>query len=63
MRVRDLKRRFATDKLTKQATPILLGPNRLVVLARQYINVRESTEVVGIRSRGDSFYSHENTKI
>ena len=50
-------------KFSKQARPIFLCNARLVILTRQDVRIRESTEMVGIGSGGESFYRHKHSKI
>ena len=50
-------------KFPKQARPVLFCYARLVILTGQEVGIRESAEIVGICSRGESFYRHKHSKI
>ena len=50
-------------KFPKEARPVLFGYARLVILTGQDVGIRESAEIVGICSRGESFCRHKHSKI
>ncbi len=50
-------------KFPKQAHPVLFCYARLVILTGQDVGIRESAEIVGICSRGESVYRHKHSKI
>ena len=50
-------------KFPKEAHPVPFCYARLVILTGQDVGIRESAEIVGICSRGESFYRHEHSKI
>ena len=50
-------------KFPKEARPVLFCYARLVILIGQDVGIREAAKIVGICSRGKSFYRQKHSKI
>jgi len=51
------------DELTKQTSEALFCSARLAILTGQDIGIRESPEIVGIRSSGKSIYRVKDSRV
>jgi len=51
------------DELTKQTSAALFCSARLAILTGKDIGIRESPEIVGIRSSGKSIYRDKDSRV